>query len=1068
MNLPEFSIKRPVTVIMIVLIMILMGAVSLFKLPVELYPNTSFGEISIVTYVRGQIPPAEVEQQVTRLVEDAVSTVSFLKQVLSISKEGESTVVLQFEPGTDMDFAALEVREKFSRIKNKLPKSIEKPVIAQFKQSDVPVLVYSAISNVRTPEEVRTIIDEQVKERFKRVSGVANVQVYGGRERKILVEIDQQKVVAYGLTMSEITGSLGANNLNLLSGEVDRTDVKLLVRMIGEFDNIDQIKNLGIRRTEYGSILRLKDVATVKDAYMDPKGFARHDEEDIVSIAIQKENQDNTITVVHDLLAETELIRKELPKDIRLIATSNQAIFIERAIESLKGSLMQGSALIFLVFFIFLFRLNKFQLIAVFAAILATIFAKGILLYILFFGILTLVLVRAKLRPVIIVTLSIPISVVATFFYMRMSGLSLNIMTLFGLALGVGMLVDNSIVVFDNILKKRENGEPIREAAIHGSQELLLAIIASTLTTIIVFLPLIFMSKEIQLLYSSMASTVIVSLILSLFCAITIVPLVSSREVFAKHMVQTSKAEGDWVQKLYPYEKRVLFKTLKKIGWVLIGAVCVVLVSGYFMSKMPLEYMGSTEQSKFTIFIEMPTGTRLDISNEITKKVEKIALAVPEAETVTARVEGWSCKVYVELVSATERDRSMQEVIDSMRPQVKRFPPAFIYFEEQNQVGTKELTLEVFGYNYKVLRQLAIGIANRLESIPGLADMKIRMREGRPEMGIHVDKHQAASINITSQDVGDQVHASMRGLRATMFHEEGREVETITRLQEKYRKTFRDVYKMVISGPEGKPHLLEQMANFKFDLGPSEIWRKNKDRMIQVSASIGKIPLSEAAELVHEALADLDFPEDYYYRIGGDYDNLLKMGKEMTYVRLGVVILIYLVLASLFESFSQPILIMIAIPLALGGAILALYMGPKTIGMGALLGMMMLCGIVVNHSIMLMDRINFYERIKRAGHLKAVIMANRDRLRPILLTTCTTVLGLTPMAIDRSESANLWAPLASTVIGGLLCSMFLTLLVVPSFFLTFMAVADFLKHLPVWIRERLGRVKSSPKIEVKS
>ena len=269
MNLPEFSIRRPVTVVMVVLILMILGTVSLMKLPVELYPNTSFGEISIIIYVRGQIPPSEVEGQVTKLVEDAVSSVSNLRQLISISKEGESTVVLSFEPGTDMDFAALEVREKFSKIKNKLPREIEKPIIAQFKQHDIPVLIFAITSPVRTPEDIRRMVDEGIKETFKRVNGVANVEVAGGRERKILVEMDQQKMVAYGVAMDEVTGSLSANNLNLLSGEVERVQDKLLIRLIGEFDSIDQIKNLGIKITEYGSILRIQDVATVKDDYLE-------------------------------------------------------------------------------------------------------------------------------------------------------------------------------------------------------------------------------------------------------------------------------------------------------------------------------------------------------------------------------------------------------------------------------------------------------------------------------------------------------------------------------------------------------------------------------------------------------------------------------------------------------------------------------------------------------------------------------------------------------------------------------------------------------------------------------
>ncbi len=1030
---------------MLVMIVIILGLVSLVKLPVELYPNTSFGEISIIIYVRGQIPPSEVESQVTKHVEDAVSTVSNLRQVISISKEGESTVVLSFDPGTDMDFAALEVREKFSRVSHKLPKEIEKPIIAQFKQHDVPILIFAVTSPVRPPEIIRRLVDESLKENLKRVNGVANVEVAGGRERKILVEIDQQKMVAYGVAMDEITGTLSANNLNLLSGEVERTEDKLLIRMIGEFDSMAQIRNMGIKLTEYGSILRVGDVATVKDDYLEPGGYARYNRDDIVSIYIQKETTANTIKVVKGVLDEVERVKKKFPRDVQLVPTSNGATLIKNAIDSLDTSLLQGAVLVFLIFFLFLFRLSKFQLLFVCGCLVMALILKGIPLLILFLGLLTLLFIRPRWRSIIVINIPIPVSVIATFLFMRFSGLTLNVMTLFGLAISTGHLVDSSIVIFDNILKKREEGMPVREAAIEGSRELVLAICASTMASVIVFLPLIFMSKDIQLLYSSMAMTVIVSLLISLVCALTLVPLMCSIPFFAAHMIVRKKRPGEkeWLDHVYVHERNLMTKALRNAPKTIVIGLVVFAVSLLVVSRMPVEYMGSTEQNKFTIFIEMPTGTRLDITNDTVKRLEKVLKGYPEVKNTTSRVEPWSSKIYVELVPATMRKRSTSQVIETLRPQAARLKPAFIYFEEEEQVGTKEITLEVFGYDYAVLRQLAIGIANRLESISGLTDMKIRMREGRPEMGIIVDKSRAATLNVTTQAVADQVHASMRGLRATLFREEAREVETITRLQEKYRKTFRDLYKMIISDPYGNPVLLEQVANFKFDLGPSEIWRKNKDRMIQVSANLGKIPLSTAVAKVHEKLADLDFPEDYYYRVGGDYSNLIKMKNEMNLVISMVLILIYLVLASLFESFTEPLLIMTAIPLALAGAVVGLFLGPRTIGIGAMLGMMMLAGLSTNHSIVLIDRINFFMREKKMKPLKAVIRANKDRLRPILLTDLTTILGLVPMAIDHSPSANLWSPVAWTVIGGLVSSLILTLIGMPSFFFVFL-----------WLREK--------------
>ena len=336
MNLPELSIKKPVTIFMMMLIILLFGLVSLSKLPVELYPNTSFGQISIIIQVRGGIPPTEVEALVTKPIEEAVATVTNLEQLMSISKEGESTVVLSFKSGTDMDFAALDVREKFAKIKNKLPKEIEKPVIAQFQQGDVPVFIVAATSEIRTTEEIRKIVDEQMKENLKRVSGVANVEVAGGRERKILVEVDQVRLASYGIPIDEVTGTLGANNLNLLSGEVERTTDRFLVRVIGEFDTLDQIKNMALRRTPTGSVIRVKDVAAVKDSFLDPSEYSRLDVRPVVTVYIQKESTKNTIKVAKDLAEAVESIKVKLPKDIHLVVTSNQAEFIKKAINNLQ------------------------------------------------------------------------------------------------------------------------------------------------------------------------------------------------------------------------------------------------------------------------------------------------------------------------------------------------------------------------------------------------------------------------------------------------------------------------------------------------------------------------------------------------------------------------------------------------------------------------------------------------------------------------------------------------------------------------------------------------------------
>jgi HAE1 family hydrophobic/amphiphilic exporter-1 len=674
-----------VTVLMVVLILVLFGTVSLTRLPVELYPNTAFGEISIIIQVRGGIPPTEVEELVTKPIEEAVATVSNLKQLLSISKEGESTVVLSFTPGTDMDFAALEVREKFAKVKNKLPNEIEKPVIAQFQQGDVPIVIVAVTSDQRTTEEIRKLVDTQVKEAYRRVSGVANVEVAGGRERKILVETDQTRLAAYGIPIDEVTATLGANNLNLLSGEIERTSDRYLIRVRGEFESLDQIRMMALRRTGEGSIIRVKDVASVKDSYLEPQEFSRLDVRPVVTVYIQKESTKNTIHVAKDVLAETESLQKKMPKDVRLVVTSNQAEFIKKAIENLQEALMQGIVLIILVFFLFLFRFGRRGLAAVLALVVLTLFTKGPPLYLLFGAIVLTLLVFRKFRSILVVTMPIPVSVIGTFIFMYSKDLTVNVMTLFGLMLGVVMLVDNSIVVFENILKKREQGVAQVPSAVRGSNEMFVPIVASTITTVIVFLPLAFVGAELQRLYSGMAQTVVVSLLVSLACAVSLVPMMCSRPAFAASMAPGGAAEGkpeprSPLGRFAAAERGFLFLSIRYRRRVLLVCAGVLAVSMFFLSRLGTEYLGGAEQNKFTIFVELPTGARLEASDKVVKKIETFVREIPEVKTVTSRIEPWSSKVYVQLTDAFARRRNTDEVIDAIRAETNKMQPAFIYF----------------------------------------------------------------------------------------------------------------------------------------------------------------------------------------------------------------------------------------------------------------------------------------------------------------------------------------------------------------------------------------------------
>lgn len=1052
--------------------LLLVGAIALTRLPIELYPNFSFGDISIIVNIRGGMPPVEVENRVTRPIEETIADVSHLKDVISISEEGRCRVVLTFEPGTDMDFAALEVREKFSRIRSELPKEIEKPIIAKFEQEDVPVLIVAVTALGYTPEMLRRLVDEQIKDRIMRVEGVANVDVGGGRERKILVEIDLEKLQAFRLPVDRVTRLLNVSNLNLLAGEVDRSRNKYLIRAMGEFESLEEIENLGIAVTPTRSVIRIKDVASVKDSFLEATSFARVNTLPVVSLYIQKETTANTVEVVDRVNAALARIQGDprLPEKLTFITTYDQSVQIKRAIEVVGSALLSGAVLAILVLGAFLSThwLPRLLCLPAIAAVVAlsivtyrtgavavattTAVMSGFLA-----GLLVLALLWKHLRLTVIAAVAIPLATVVTFAFMFLNplrgligDLTLNVMTLGGLALGIGMLVDNSIVVLDNIVKRRARGDGVWPAASRGAGEMMLAIVAATFTTVVVLLPIVFVNKEIRILYLGFAAVIWFSLLASLLVALSVVPLAASRLRF-------SVAAGGRrlkVRDLY----RSFLSTALRWRWVVgIVAVFVGLAAFQIYRTIPKEFIGAAEAEDFTVFVELPSGAKLEISDEAVAQIERVLNDVPEIKSVSSRVERWSSKIYVKLVPLAERSRSTKDLIDSLRPQMeeveRNFKEAFIYFEEPHEIETNEVILEIYGWDYEILNQLAIEMLKKMQAVPGLTDLKIRWRRGRPEWLVKVDKTAAARYGLSVEEVAQALHAQMRGLRATLYHTEGKEVEVVTRLEEADRATLEKLRRITFTLPSREVVFLEQIARLEPAIGPSKIWRKNKQRMIQVSANRGRYAFGEAAARVYEAVRDIPFPEDYYWKFGSNYWKLIRNQKELGFALALSLVLIFLVLASLFESVLQPFIILVTVPLASIGAMISLKSADQALNVGALMGLILLGGIVVNNAIILVDEIN---RIRALGCRvkRSVVTAAVSRIRPIAMTSLTTILGLLPLALSRTEESSLWAPMALVTIGGMVSATFLTPLAVPCLYL----ILEDCKRSAAWVLRPLRRV----------
>ncbi|MDP3981657.1 MAG: efflux RND transporter permease subunit, partial [Chlamydiota bacterium] len=723
MGFPSYSVRRPVSILMLYVGLVLFGIVSLTRLPVELMPNASYNKITILINIRGGMPPEDVEFMVTKPIEEAISSVSNMDSIGSTSKEGKATIVLSFQPGLDMDFAALEVREKFSKVKNKLPRSAEKPVIAKYEESDVPVMILAVTGLNHTIEQVRTIVEERIKERLARIHGVANIEIGGGRERKIICEVDQRRAQATGLSLQRIVSSISQNNLNLMVGNVDKKNYRFLIRTVGQYPSIDSIRNIHVLKTEENSLIRLKDIADVKDSFLEAQTHSRTNTKDVVSLYIQKESTGNTVTVCEGIQSEIDSIVKTMEKDIRVITVSNQAIFIKEAIETVQNTLVQGAILAIIVLFLFL----------------------------------------RDIRSTLTIGLSIPLSVVITFSLMYFSNLTINVQSLSGLALGIGMLVDNSIVVLENIFVKKNQGLNSIDAAIEGSEEMLLAIVTSTATTILIFIPIIFFTNEqMKILYGPIAFTVTFSLLSSLLVALSIVPMLNSRgKDVIKAVAPKKKKETKGIMLGFQHFYRKLLLYVVRYRYVVVPITFFILyLSGSRIMNMDKELLASSEQGKFTIFVELPSGAKLELSDLVVKEVEDMLETVPEIKTFSSRVEGWSSKVYVDLVPPEQRDKEVEDIIEELRPKVKTMGEAeraFIYFSESRGGGSREILIDVYGYDYKVLKKLATEIAGKMEGKEGFTDLKLRMKEGRPEMLLVVDKQDAANNDLTTKEIADEL-----------------------------------------------------------------------------------------------------------------------------------------------------------------------------------------------------------------------------------------------------------------------------------------------------------------------
>ncbi len=1010
MKLSDLAIKRPIATLMVVLLILLLGLVSLSRLSMDLLPNMSFPIAAVITSYEG-VGPEEIENIVTKPLENVLGTVTNLKSISSISQTGQSLIILEFNWGTNMDFITLEIREKLDLIKQMLPGNITSPMVFKFDPTMLPIGQFG-LTGIQDLVELKNLAETELIPRLERIDGVASAELTGGLTREIRIEVDQQKMAFYGLDLSTVNGILQMENLTLPAGRITEGKHEYLVRTTGELKSVQEIAQILLPSRRTG-LIPLAAIAEVRDSYKEIREMARMNGQPSVGITIQKQADANTVLVMRKVLEEIENFEKE-SSELKIIPIMNQSEYIEESIGNVGRNGIFGGILAVLILFFFL----------------------------------------RNVRSTLIIGTAIPISVIATFIMVYFSGLSVNLMTLGGLALGIGMLVDNSIVVLENIFRFRQQGLDRIDAAKKGTGEVAMAIIASTLTTIIVFLPVVFVEGIASQLFSELALTVTFSLLASLTIALTFIPMLSAQILTVpRYLMRREEHEG----RIIGYFKGVYQKLLAwsvQHPWLVLGlAVAVFALSMSILPLIGTEFIPDMDSGAIRISVELPSGTVLSETEKVISQIEEQVLDLEDVESVFASVGAASNsmiqsatqpevgEVLIKLKPVGEGKKTTTQIMEELRKSLKFITGVDLEVASQGVIGggmfDQPIVIKITGPDLNVLKKLAEDVIAQIQNVKGVRNPEHSMKEGRPELQIIIDRGKAAQMGLQIAQVGIAVQQAVQGNLSTRYKDDGREYDLRVQLRWDDRNEISDLEKILIPSPLGTQIPLGSIAHMKVTAGPGLIQRTNGTRMIEVTANLFNRDLGSVNNEIEKKLAqNIALPEQYNINFGGQYREMWSAFYSLGFALILAVILVYMILAAQFESLFHPLTIMITVPLALTGAVVALYVSGYTISVLSIIGMIMLAGIVVNNAIVLVDYINSL-REEGKGLKEAILEAGPVRLRPILMTSLTTVLGLLPLALGIGEGSETQGPLAVVVIGGLTFSTFLTLLVVPNIYIIF-------------------------------
>ena len=1016
MSIASFSVHRPVLTTVIYLIVITLGIVAFLRLSIDLMPEITNPTVSVSTSY-GNVGPQEMEELVTRPIEESLAAVQGVQEISSNSTEGRSVVRVLFTWGSDLDVASNDIRDRIDRVLGRLPVDAERPLIQKFDLSAYPVMQIG-VSTSMNALDIRQLVEDQILYRIERVPGVASASIGGGLIREIHVDLKASQLKALGLSTEAIISAIQSENRNIPAGIFERGNLDVLIRTLGEYTSLDEIRNTVVTVRD-GIPIQVKNVANVVDSWQEVRQFYRVNGKTGMRISVNKQSGANTVKVAEAVNAEIQRIDRDFPQ-LDLIPLIDTSVYIKQSINNTANSAIMGGMLAVLILFLFL----------------------------------------RSISSTVIIATAIPISIIATFGLIYLAGYTLNIMTFGGLALGVGMLVDNSIVVLENIYRHREQGLDKTSSVLTGTTEVWGAIMASTLTTVVVFIPVIFVRGVSGIMFQQMAVVVSFALLCSLVVSLTLTPMLSSR--FLKHRQKGHFAGESRLHRVYAWSE-ITFAKIEQgysnlLGWSLMHKKLVIamtlilfLLSVLLTRLIGVEFMPSADEGEVRISLRMAVGTRLEIVDTATQAIESIVLKqVPELSSVITTVGGsggrgagssgsYTASFQLRLVPKAQRSRSSDEIANDLRQKLTGLPGVTIRVNPGQglfvlRMGTttaNNVSVEIRGYDMDTANELAHHVERLILEVSGITDTQISRDVGDPEQVIRIDRQKAADLGLTVARIGNMLQTAVGGTLASNFRQGGNEYNILVRLSEQDRKDLANLLDLTIVNNQGQPVVLRNVVSSIPREGPVQIERKNQERIITVSANFTGRDMGSIISDIRKKLQSVPIPKDFTILFGGDYEEQQKAFKELLFSFFLAVFLVYLVMAGQFESFRHPFIILFSIPMALTGVTITMILSNTIFSMQAFIGCILLAGIVVNNAILLVDYTNQLRSYHNMGMLEAIKTAGARRLRPILMTALTTSLGLVPLSLGLGEGGEAQAPMARVVIGGLMSATLITLVLIP-------------------------------------